>query len=58
MIFVTGATGFLGHHLIPALTQAGYQVKALVRPTSSADFLRQHNAETVVGDVLDRDSLM
>lgn len=58
MIFVTGATGFLGHNLIPALTQAGYQVRALVRPTSSADFLKSHNVEVVVGDVLDRDSLM
>jgi len=58
MIFVTGATGFLGHNLIPALTQAGYQVRALVRPTSSADFLKSHNVEVVVGDVLERESLM
>ena len=59
MIFVTGATGFLGHHLIPALTQAGYQVRALVRTTSQTEFLKQHpNVETVAGDLLDRDSLV
>ncbi|MBM4425465.1 MAG: NAD-dependent epimerase/dehydratase family protein [Chloroflexi bacterium] len=58
MIFVTGATGFLGHHLIPALKQAGYQIKALVRPTSRADFLQAQNVETAAGDLLDRDSLI
>ncbi|HLF00867.1 MAG TPA: NAD-dependent epimerase/dehydratase family protein [Anaerolineales bacterium] len=58
MIFVTGATGFLGHHLIPALTQTGHPVRALVRPTSRADFLKQYNVEIVTGDLLNRDSLI
>ncbi len=58
MIFVTGATGFLGHHLIPTLTQAGFPVRALVRTTSQSDFLKQYEVETVVGDLLNRDSLM
>ncbi|XXF81428.1 NAD-dependent epimerase/dehydratase family protein [Myxococcaceae bacterium GXIMD 01537] len=30
-IFVTGATGFIGRHLVPALVQAGHEVVALVR---------------------------
>ncbi len=58
MIFVTGATGFLGHHLVPALTQAGCQVRALVRSPRCADYLKQPNVETVSGDLLDRDSLI
>ncbi len=35
-LFLTGATGFLGHHLAPLLLQAGHQVRALVRPQSRA----------------------
>jgi len=58
MIFVTGATGFLGHNLVPALVQAGHQVRALVRPTSNVDFLKQLNVETVAGDLNDRDALI
>lgn len=59
MIFVTGATGFLGHHLIPALTTAGYGIRALVRSTSDTEFLKTYgNVELVVGDVQDRDSIL
>src|SRR5512134_2094535 len=58
IILVTGGTGFLGHHLIPALRQAGYPVKALVRSTSEIGFLRSCNVETAAGDLLDRDSLV
>lgn len=50
MILVTGATGFLGHHLIPQLIQAGYRVRALVRPTSNATFLQKMGAELVYAD--------
>jgi dihydroflavonol-4-reductase len=59
MIFVTGATGFFGHHLIPALAQTGCRVRALVRSTSDTSFLKSYdNVEYVVGDVQDRDSVM
>ncbi len=30
-MFVTGGTGFLGHHLVPALHRAGYQLRVLTR---------------------------
>ncbi len=33
-LFLTGATGFLGHHLTPLLLQRGHTVRALVRPQS------------------------
>ncbi|MBI3243284.1 MAG: NAD-dependent epimerase/dehydratase family protein [Chloroflexi bacterium] len=59
MIFVTGATGFLGHHLIPALAQTGCAVRVLARSTSDVGFLKHYgNVEVVTGDVLDRDSIL
>lgn len=45
MIFVTGATGFLGHHLIPQLQQANYKIRALVRPSSDTTFLQKAGVE-------------
>lgn len=57
-VFVTGATGFLGHHLIPLLKQAGYHVRALTRINSDTEFLAKHDVEIVNGDLQDRDSLL
>ncbi len=37
MFLVTGATGFLGSHLVCHLLQAGYEVKAMKRATSRMD---------------------
>ncbi len=53
MILVTGATGFLGHNLIPLLVEHGHRVRALVRPTSDYSFLRQSNVELAFGDTRD-----
>lgn len=54
MILVTGATGFLGHNLVPRLLNAGYRVRALARPGSDTDFLEQEGAEIVrVTDITD-----
>ncbi|NKQ35326.1 MAG: NAD-dependent epimerase/dehydratase family protein [Chloroflexi bacterium] len=50
MILITGATGFLGHNLVPMLVQAGYAVRALVRPTSNTDFLEALGVELVFTD--------
>lgn len=57
MLLVTGATGFLGHSLIPYLVRAGYQVRALVRPESDLDWLRKHGVELALGDVRDAASV-
>lgn len=58
MILVTGATGFLGHHLIPLLIQHGYRVRALVRPTSDVEFLLKHGVELAYAeDISDRASV-
>jgi len=38
MYFVTGASGFIGKHLLDALTQRGEKIHCLVYPPSIADF--------------------
>ncbi len=49
--FVTGGTGFIGANLIRLLLQKGYEVKALVRPTSRLDNLEGLDVEIVQGDL-------
>lgn len=49
--FVTGGTGFVGANLIRCLLTAGYQVRALVRPSSDLNNLAQLPVETVIGDL-------
>jgi dihydroflavonol-4-reductase len=57
VILVTGATGFLGHNLCPYLVERGHRVRAFVRPTSDAEFLKELGVTLVCGDVSDLDSL-
>jgi uncharacterized protein YbjT (DUF2867 family) len=52
-ILVTGATGFIGRRLVPALLEQGHQVRAMTRHPESYD----GPGEPVAGDVNDRDSL-
>lgn len=53
-VLVTGATGFVGWHVARLLAQAGYRLRALVRPGSR---LRELEAEVVPGDLRDPSSL-
>lgn len=54
---VTGATGFVGSRVARALLAAGWQVRALVRPSSTQSNLRGLSVETVTGDLTDAASL-
>jgi nucleoside-diphosphate-sugar epimerase len=54
---VTGATGFIGRHLVKALHKQGRALKCLVRKTSQTSFLEQLDVELVYGDLEDKDSL-
>ncbi len=56
-VLVTGANGLIGANLTRQLIYAGYQVRALVRPTSDMRSLHGVDVETVYGDVLDAGSL-
>ena len=49
--FVTGGTGFVGANLIRLLLQQGYEVRALIRPSSSLDNLKSLDIEIVEGDL-------
>jgi nucleoside-diphosphate-sugar epimerase len=57
-VFVTGATGALGRHLVPGLVGAGHQVTATTRTPAKAEALRAAGAEPVVVDGLDRDAVI
>lgn len=56
-VFVTGATGALGQHLVPALIAAGHEVTATTRTPGKAGKLREAGAEPVVVDGLDREAV-
>jgi nucleoside-diphosphate-sugar epimerase len=54
---VTGATGFIGSHLIGELIKRGYSVTCLVRRTSETKWLDGLEADRLCGDCGDRESL-
>lgn len=56
-VLVTGASGFLGGHLVDVLIAQGYEVKAFVRKTSHTSLLRDRGVELSYGDITDEDSL-
>jgi dihydroflavonol-4-reductase len=57
-IFVTGATGFIGTHLVQRLALTEHRMVCLVRKTSNVSTLKEVGATLVTGDVTDRDSLL
>ncbi len=57
-IFITGATGFIGTHLVRRLVQTEHELFCLVRPTSNVAELEKLGVTLVLGDVTDRRSLL
>lgn len=56
-ILVTGATGFIGSHLVDALVEKKRDVRCLVEKNSDIRHLQQKGVEIVCGDLTDKDSL-
>ena len=57
LTMVTGATGFVGNHLVTALLERGDQVRALVRDPARASALAERGVELVAGDITDEAAL-
>lgn len=55
---ITGATGFVGANLVEAITQRGWQARALHRKSSSLKALQGLTYESVLGDVTIAESLL
>lgn len=53
-VLVTGATGFIGSHVVRALLARGDDVRATVRASSPLGALEGLDVERVVGDITDR----
>jgi dihydroflavonol-4-reductase len=51
-VFITGATGFVGHHVAKALAAQGAELLFLVRKSSNLSNLEGIRGEVVVGDLL------
>ncbi|QDT47189.1 3 beta-hydroxysteroid dehydrogenase/Delta 5--_4-isomerase [Symmachiella dynata] len=56
-MLVTGATGFVGSHVVQRAIEAGYTPRALVRESSNRALLDEWGVEQVVGDFFDHDAL-
>ncbi|KUL34234.1 NAD-dependent epimerase/dehydratase family protein [Actinoplanes awajinensis] len=54
-VFLTGATGYIGSALLPALISAGHTVTALVRDGAKAERVRGLGAVPVIGSIDDHD---
>lgn len=57
LVAVTGATGFVGSHLVAALARRGWKIRLLVRRWSPLPSLAGVEADMVLGDVADEAAL-
>ncbi|HXM70302.1 MAG TPA: NAD(P)H-binding protein, partial [Thermoanaerobaculia bacterium] len=55
-VFVTGATGYIGHAVVGELAALGHAVTGLVRSDAKAELMRRLGAKAVVGDIADPDT--
>lgn len=50
-VFIAGATGYIGRHIVPELAGRGHMIRAVVRPGSEGKLAS--GAQAIVGDPLD-----
>jgi nucleoside-diphosphate-sugar epimerase len=53
-VALTGATGFIGSHVLTELQEHGHEVTAVVRDNAQADLVAARGATPVVADLYDR----
>jgi nucleoside-diphosphate-sugar epimerase len=56
-VLVTGATGFIGHHVVQTLLEQGEPVRCLVRPTSDLRTLPTERLSLAYGDITEPEGL-
>ena len=56
-VSVTGASGFLGRRLAPALARRGWRVRILARRPLAEGFFGSESVSTVIGDLADGDAV-
>ena len=56
-VFLAGATGAIGRHLVPQLVEAGHEVTAMTRSEEKLSELHSLGAEPVLCDVFDAERL-
>jgi uncharacterized protein YbjT (DUF2867 family) len=55
---LTGATGFIGSHVLTELQDHGHEVTALVRDDTEADIVKARGTTPAVADLYDRPALV
>jgi uncharacterized protein YbjT (DUF2867 family) len=53
-VALTGATGYIGSHVLTELHEHGHEVTALVRDDTQADIVKARGATPAVADLYDR----
>lgn len=56
-VLVTGATGFIGGHLVKMLVRDGFEIKALARQNSDTSLLEKLDVELVEADIRDEGAM-
>ncbi len=56
-VFLTGATGFVGSHILKRLVNEGHLVYCLVRKSGTGGILDHKQVKTVIGDVTKPETL-
>jgi len=57
-VALTGATGFIGSHVLAELQKHGHEVRALVRDDAQADIVATRGATPIVVDLYDRPAVV
>jgi nucleoside-diphosphate-sugar epimerase len=57
-VALTGATGFIGSHVLTELHEHGHEVTALVRDDNQADIVKARGATPAVADLYDRPAVV